>query len=389
MSGFWQIRMEPEDEEKTAFVTRFGSYQYRVLPMGLNNSPSTFQRVMTNVLGDMIDDFVLVYLDDFAVFSNDHNQHQEHLRRVFQALREANLYLNTKKCVIGQDSITFLGHQVSKNHLGVEEAKIAALKEWHMPRTRTELGFLNFYRGFLKDFARIATPLTNLLCTSDKQPTASLQIGQKERTAFNVLRDKLTHAPVLIMPHEGVPFVLTTDASDTAVGAVLEQDITGKGMQPVAFFSKRLSTADANYHPRDLELLAQVVAMEHWRTYLLGNKFTLRTDHQSLITLDSQELKSGRVARWAERMSAYEYVVEYIRGADNRADALSRPTTDGKELTHKGHDTDQESQAQPVGVTHTWSAALDMDNEAQLAELRTANYFKDIMAALEHPETTA
>ena len=371
--GFWQMRVDPDDEEKTAFVTPFGSFQFRVLPMGLSNAPSSFQRLMQHVFKDFLDIFVCVYLDDIVIFSNTVEEHRDHVRLVLEALRKHQLLLNASKCLFGVSSVVFLGHAVTHNHIGIEDAKVQAVRDWPMPRTRQDirrfLGFANFSRRFVKGFALIATPLTDALADVTTQVFPGLNNGQQ--FAFRRLRASLISAPVLLLPQRHVPFSVIVDASDEAVGAILQQDI-GKGLQPVCYFSKRLSSAERNYSIRDKELLAQVLAVEHWRVYLAGQPFTLFTDHLSLASLDRQELRSPRLARWAQRLAEFDFTVKYVKGEANAADGLSRIPVNA---------------ATSISMPATVSAPIADAEELQ--ELRKEAYFRDILDALQTPPLTS
>ena len=327
-SGFWQLRLHPDSEAATAFSTPDGHFQWRVMPMGLCNAPSTFQRTMQKVLGHLMqgaDQCVLVYLDDLLVFSKNLNDHCRHLQSVLAALRLHSLRLKASKCTFATPSVSFLGHNIQPNALSVEEAKVNTLRQWPTPKTRVQLqaflGFCNFYRHFIASFAHIAAPLTDLLKGAGApSPSSPLQFTDAHLSAFKILKDKLCSAPVLTLPTPHRPFVLHVDASDTAVGAVLEQD-----GHPVAFASKKLSTAETNYPIREKELYAQVFGCEHFRVYLQGGPpFMILTDHASLETFDTQLLRTGRLARWVERLALYNYKVVYRAGKNNIADALSR-----------------------------------------------------------------
>ena len=379
-SGFWQMRVDPADEHKTAFVTPLGSFQFKVLPMGLSNAPSSFQRLMQHVLKDFLDIFVAVYLDDIVIYSKSVEDHRDHVRQVLLALRKHNLFLNAAKCVFGVPAISFLGHKVGHNSLGMEEEKVEAVKHWKMPRTRADirsfLGFANFSRRFVPAFAKIATPLTDAL--AEDAPRTFTGLSGAQQFAFRRLKELLTTAPVLLMPQRDRPFTVSVDASDEAVGAILQQDI-GSGLQPVAYMSKRLSSAERNYSIRDKELLAQVVAIEHWRVYLAGRPFSLLTDHESLASLDQQELRSGRLARWAQRMSEFEFSVHYIKGELNAADGLSRlhPSSPTAPSTAQG--------VAATAISHPTSLASPFPAAEELTELRKETYFKRVLEALEQP----
>jgi hypothetical protein len=297
--------------------------------MGMANAPATFQRAMNSMLGHLTrgpDACVLVYLDDLLVYSRSEEEHAAHLRLVFAALQQHKILLHPEKCSFGVREVVFLGHTISPNRVGVEAEKVAALANWAMPRTRVDIqrfvGFCNFYRAFIQDFAEIAEPLTTLLQGEHAGPATRLEIEPSHRTAFHALKQRLMSAPVLAIPNPSVGFSVSCDASDKCVGAVLEQE-----GHPIAFFSKKLNAAELNYPVREKELLAQVTALEHWRVYLAGGQaVTVYTDHHSLVDFSAQELRSGRLARWAERLEDFHIRVVYRRGELNVADALSRAT---------------------------------------------------------------
>lgn len=369
-SGYWQVRMKEEDEHKTSFTTPFGTYQFRVLPMGLTNAPSTFQRVMERMLSPYLRKFVLVYLDDLLIYSNNEEEHLQHLEAVLTTLRQHKFFLNKEKCDIAQISVIFLGHTVGKGTVGVEEEKVRAMRNWAVPKTRTEvqrfLGFANFYRRFLRDFAHVAAPLTDSLRGSEEGPFV---MTDEARAAFRIIRDKLCQAPTLAMPRPDLPFTLTVDASDKAVAAVLQQD-QGRGLQLVACASQRFDETAANYPIRDKEFYAQVFGIEHFRTYLMGNHFTLQTDHESLkgLATGSQQI-TGRLARWVERLQDYHFTVEYIKGENNVADGLTR--CGGEEQ-----------------VAAVVSKAQVVRPEWGVAQLREEPYFSEIIQALEGQQPT-
>lgn len=379
-SGYFQLRVEPADEEKTAFVTRFGTFQFRVLPMGMANAPSTFQRAMQQVFGELVDTSVLIYLDDILIFSKTVQQHVEHLREVLRRLRQHQFLLAPSKCVVGQPSVVFLGHQVSAEAVAVEDAKVEAIRQWPRPKNRTDvqrfLGFANFYRNFVPRFADIAAPLTSLL-RKDAQPFV---LGDAGRAAFHILKAKLMNAPVLAMPRQGVPFVVTVDASDIAVGAVLEQEDARGLRHPVAYASKALTAAEKNYAIRDKELLAQVYALEHWRVYLLGARFEVVTDHASLRTLDEQDLKTARIARWVARLQDYDYGVTYTKGRDNIADALSRLPSRSAE-DGGASSLQQPEVAAPVRVAV--EAQVQARDKERVQQLHGDKYFGPIVELLQ------
>ena len=323
--GFFQIRLAESDIEKTAFRTRFGSYEYTVLPMGLCNAPSTFMAMMNDTFRDLLDKSVLCFLDDILIFSKTREEHIAHVREVLTRLRKAQLYGKLSKCEFMRDEVEFLGHRLGKDGLAVSPDKVAAVRDWpalkNVKDVRSFLGLAGFYRRFVKDFSKVALPLTEL--THEK---VAWEWGALQQESFAALKSALCSAPVLVLPDPSLPYVLNCDACDYAIGATLQQD-HGNGLQPVAFRSKKLSPAERNYDTREKEFMALVDACSHWRHYLHSDQpFTLLTDHDSLKYHKTMPNLSGRLARWIEKMSEFEpYTIQHIAGAKNVvADALSR-----------------------------------------------------------------
>ena len=323
-NGFHQIAIQPGDREKTAFRTRFGHFEYTVLPMGLCNAPGTFMQLMNQTFADMLDKSVLCFLDDILIFSRTEEEHMQHLRTVLTRLRDQDLYVKSSKCAFMQREVSFLGHRIGADGLRVAPDKIGAVRQWPQPSSVTEvrsfLGLANFYRRFVRDYSRIALPLTEL--TKD---TVKWQWGAEQQKAFDALKAALCSPPVLLVPDQSKPFVLNCDACKYAIGATLQQD-HGNGLQPVAYFSAKMSDAERNYDVREQEFMALMRACSHWRHYLHGMQpFTLLTDHDSLKYHKSMPNLSGRLARWVEKMAEFDYKLSHIPGKDNVvADALSR-----------------------------------------------------------------
>jgi RNase H-like domain found in reverse transcriptase/Reverse transcriptase (RNA-dependent DNA polymerase)/Integrase zinc binding domain/Chromo (CHRromatin Organisation MOdifier) domain len=323
-NGFHQIAIRPEDREKTAFRTRFGHFEYTVLPMGLCNAPGTFMQLMNQTFADLLDKHVLCFLDDILIFSRTEEEHLRHLRTVLTRLRDQELYVKPSKCAFMQREVAFLGHRIGADGLRVAPDKISAVQQWPQPRSVTDvrsfLGLANFYRRFVRDYSRIALPLTEL--TKD---TMTWQWGAEQQQAFDALKAALCAPPVLLVPDQSKPFVLNCDACKYAIGATLQQD-HGNGLQPVAYFSAKMSDAERNYDVREQEFMALMRACLHWRHYLHGTQpFTLLTDHDSLKYHKSMPNLSGRLARWVEKMAEFDYKLQHIPGKDNVvADALSR-----------------------------------------------------------------
>ena len=329
-SGYHQIRMKLGDEWKTAFKTKFGLYEWLVMPFGLTNAPSTFMRLMNEVLRSFIGRFVVVYFDDILIYSRSLEEHLDHLRAVFNALRDAHLFGNLEKCTFCTDRVSFLGYVVTPQGIEVDQAKVEAIHSWPVPCTVTQvrsfLGLAGFYRRFVKDFSTIAAPLHEL---TKKGATFTWAAAQQD--AFNTLKDKLTHAPLLQLPDFNKTFELECDASGIGLGGVLLQE--GK---PVAYFSEKLSGPSLNYSTYDKELLALVRTLETWQHYLWPKEFVIHSDHESLKHIRSQAKLNRRHAKWVEFIESFPYVIKHKKGKENIiADALSRRYTMLSQLDFK------------------------------------------------------
>ncbi|CAI7810412.1 unnamed protein product [Closterium sp. NIES-53] len=285
-SGYWQIKMADNSIHKTAFRTRYGSYEYLVMPFGLCNAPATFQAEMNHILWPLLDENVVVYLDDILIYSKNMKEHVEHLRKVFEILRKNKFYVKLSKSDFTLKKVQFLGHMVSAEGVHVDPRKIEAVKKWKVPENMKELqqflGFTNHYNRFVPQYAKIEAPLTDLL-----KKDAPFKWDTPHQQAMEQLQTALTTAPVLILPDPEKDYVVEADASDQAVGAVLMQD-HGSGLQPIAYLSKKLHGAELNYPIHDKEALAIVVAFKAWRCYLEGAKTIVYTDQCSLKYLKSQ-----------------------------------------------------------------------------------------------------
>ena len=323
-TGFHQIRIADEDIEKTAFRTRYGSFEYLVLPMGLCNAPGTFMQLMNDTFRDMLDKSVLVFLDDILVFSRTKEEHIAHLREVLLRLRKQQLYAKRSKCEFLKAEVEFLGHRIGAAGLSVSQDKVQAVRDWPTPNNvhdvRSFLGLAGFYRRFVRDYSKIALPLTELTKTTN--PWAW---DQPQRCAFDALKKALCSTPVLLIADPIRPYTLSCDACQYAIGATLQQD-HGNGLQPVAFMSRKLKAAELNWDTREKEFFALVSACSHWRQYLHNEEpFKLLSDHDSLKYHKTMPNLSGRLARWIERMAEFDYTIEHIAGVKNVvADALSR-----------------------------------------------------------------
>ena len=326
-SGFWQIPLEESSKAKTAFSTPDGGhYQFEVLPFGLCNAPATFERLMELVLQGLRWEQCLVFLDDIIVFGANFQQTLKRLKHVFQRLRAANLKLKSSKCHFFQEEVHFLGHVVSAQGVRPDPRKIVAVSEWPTPRklrdVRSFLGLASYYRKFIERFSKIASPLTALT-----EKNKRFVWDEDCARAFQTLKDALVNAPILDYPSPDLhcKYILDTDASEYAVGACLSQVIDGTE-KVIAYASKTLSGPQRRYCVTYRELLAVIIFTQHFRHYLLGRKFLIRTDHASLRWLDNfRDIDHGMVARWITRLSEFDYSIEHRKGAQHgNADGLSR-----------------------------------------------------------------
>jgi len=322
-SGYWQVLMDPKSKEKTAFTTPYGLYQFRVMPFGLCNAPATFQRLMERVLSGLHWTACLVYLDDIIIFSKTVEQHLALLRDVFSRLRQAGLKIKPSKCHLLQTSVHYLGHVVSAKGIETDPGKVKCVSNWPVPTTSKELssflGLASYYRRFIKNFAHVAAPLHALI-----HKGKSWQWSAECTEAFFELKKRLISAPVLMLPDFSKSFVLDTDASGEGLGAVLSQIINGKE-HVISYASRTLSHTEKRYCATRREMLALVWGSRHFRPYLYGRKFLLRTDHNSLCWLHNFKEPEGQVARWLETMAEFQYEVIHRPGKQHsNADSLSR-----------------------------------------------------------------
>ena len=335
LSGFHQVRMAPEDRHKTAFTSPFGTYSFEVMPLGLKNASKTFQRMVESVLREHIGISVIVFIDDILVFSKTLEEHQKHLTEVLEKLKQNKLYLKPKKCEFFRDKVSFLGHVVSFNKVEMDPKKIQIVKDWGELTTKKDvqrfLGFANFYRRFIENFAKIADPLYKQLVKTKNN--AKVTPTDESRQAQQRLIDMITASPILTIFDSAREQKVVTDASQEAIAAVLMQQGDDKAWHPVEFQSRALDgdktarTGEYNYAPRDLELCAISYALQKFRSYLAGNKFTVVSDHKSLAVLEDSKINSGRLARILEQLSEFDFKIEYSKGTSSIitvVDALSR-----------------------------------------------------------------
>ena len=323
-SAYNQIPVKKEDIPKTAFATQCGFYEYTTMPFGLSNAPATFQRVMEIALSGLQWQTCLIYLDDVIIFGKDFDEHLSRLKEVFECIRSAGLKLKPVKCHLFQHEVPFLGHVISPAGVLPNLDNVKKITKWPTPENVTDvrafLGLGNYYRRFIKDFAQIAEPLIDLTRKNHK-----FVWTEKCQSAFEKIKDALVSPEIMAYPlNSGAQFILDTDACDFSIGAVLSQLQDGQE-RVVAYGSKSLSKAERNYCVTDRELLAVRFFVEHYKHYLLGQKFTVRSDHQALKWLFSLKDPKSRIARWIEDLSAYDFEIQYRPGKKHgNADSMSR-----------------------------------------------------------------
>ncbi|GJT56335.1 RNA-directed DNA polymerase [Tanacetum coccineum] len=310
--------MRPRDEWKTAFKTLDGLYEWMVMPFGLSNAPSTFMRLMNQVFKPFIGHFIVVYFDDILIYSSSLEQHLSHLRQIFSVLRARKLYANGKKCHFFVTEVTFLGYIVTGSGIKIDPTKFEAIISWTTPSTihdiRSFHGLASFYRRFIQNFSSIIAPLTE--CMKGGRFTWTSEAAK----AFDILKAKVTEAPVLALPNFDEVFQVECDASGVGIGGVLSQN-----QRPIAFFSEKLNDARRKYSTYDKEFYAIVRSLDTWRHYLLSNKFVLFSDHEALKFINGQHKLKSRHAKWVEFIQAFSFVIRHKVGSNNQvADALSR-----------------------------------------------------------------
>ncbi|CAA0823405.1 Uncharacterized mitochondrial protein AtMg00860, partial [Striga hermonthica] len=318
-SGYHQLKIKESDIPKTAFRTRYGHYEFIVIPFGLSNAPAVFMDLMNRIFHPYLDQFVIVFIDDILIYSKSQKEHEEHLRVVLETLRREKLYAKFSKCESWLQRVAFLGHVITQAGIEVDPSKVAAVQNWSTPKSPSEvrsfLGLAGYYRRFIEGFSKIALPLSQLTRKSVK-----FEWTDRCESCFQELKKRLTSAPVLTIPDPSRSFTIFSDASRQGLGCVLMQE-----GQVIAYASRQLKPHEQNYSTRDLELATVVHALKIWRHYLYGGRCEIFTDHKSLQYIFTQNELNMRQRRWLELVKDYDCTIQYHPGKANVvADALSR-----------------------------------------------------------------
>ena len=360
--------MDPESRAKTAFSTPFAHLEFTRMPFGLKNAPATFQRLMDHVLSGLQGIELFVYMDDIVIYGKSLEDHSNKLRALLGRLKEAGLTLQPEKCHFLKKQIAYLGHVISEDGLKPDSGKIEAVKNFPIPKRRKNikqfLGLVGYYRRFIPEFAKIAKPLNLLL-----KGGVPFKWTEIQQSAFEKLRDIICSVHLLQYPDFSKPFVVTTDASNYALGAILSQGEVGQDL-PIAYASRTLNDAEIKYFTTEKELLAIVFAVQHFRPYLYGRKFILVTDLLGCVTIWLHNLKdpNSRLGRWKMKLSEYEYEIVYKPGKSNaNADALSRNPYDKE-------NKDRETSKSPTSDDRV---VISADSRTSIMRMESTRVFDD------------
>jgi hypothetical protein len=319
-SGYYQIRIAKGDEENTTCRTRYGSYKFLVMPFGLTNAPTTFCTLMNDIFQEWLDDFVVVYIDDILIYSGSLEEHAEHLRKVFQRLRENKLYAKFEKCKFGVTEVDFLGHRITQEGLKMDDHKVKAIVDWEPPKLvpalRSFLGLASYYRKFIKNFVKIVVPLTNLL----KKSVVTYEWEGACDETFETLKGILVKVLVLKLPDFDKVFEIHFDACDFAIRGVLVQE-----GRPVAFESKKLSETERRWPTHEKEMWVIIHCLKTWGHYIGSKDVVMWTDNVTLKYFATQPKLSSKQVRWQDTVALFNVDIRHKPEKDNVVpDALSR-----------------------------------------------------------------
>jgi hypothetical protein len=318
-SGYRQVRIREEYIRKTAFRTRYGHYEFTVVPFGLSNAPAVFMCLMNGLFREYLDKFFIVVLDDILIYYNSEEDHEHYLRMVMQVSREHQLYAKLRKCSFYEKQIHYLGHIISKDGITVDPEKIEAIIDWSTPKNVTEvrsfMGFAGYYKRFIEGFSKIAHPNTSL-----QRKGVKFQWTLDCENSLQHLKQLLTSAPILRIANPNEDFIVCTYACNEGLGGVLSQN----GFV-ICYELRKLKEHERHYATDDLDLASIVHALKKWIHYLMGKRFELRTDHNGMKYLFDQPTLNARKTRWLEFLSEYDFDIKHIKGKENKVvDALRR-----------------------------------------------------------------
>nr|GEV45170.1 reverse transcriptase domain-containing protein [Tanacetum cinerariifolium] len=385
-SGYFQIPIDPQDQKKTTFTCPYGTFAYRRMPFGLCNAPGTFQRCMMSIFHDMIEKMMEVFMDDFSVFGDSFSSCLTNLDKVLNRCEETNLVLNWEKCHFMCNEGIVLGHKIYKSGIEVDRSKVDVIAKLPYPTTvkgvRSFLGHVGFYRRFIRDFSKIARPMTHLL----KKETPFV-FSKECIDAFNTLKKKLTEAPILVVPDWNLPFELMCDASDYVIGKVLGQRKT-KHFQPIHYASKMMTEAQIHYTTTEKEMLAVVYVFEKFQPYLVLSKSIVYTDHSALKYLLNKQDAKQWLLRWVLLLQEFDITILDKKGSENlAADHLSRLENPHQDVL-ENKDINENFPLETLGslTSHSTSWFADIANfhagnfiKKGLTSQQKKKFFKDLL----------
>ncbi|KAH9246801.1 hypothetical protein BASA81_015650 [Batrachochytrium salamandrivorans] len=342
------LRIRKGDEPKTSFITKYGQFEFLVMPFGLANAPAQFQRMMNSLFREMNGKYVLVYLDDIVIYSSNMAEHKVHVRNVFKVLSDNRLFCRAEKCHFYQTEIKYLGYIISSSGVSMDPSKIKAVQEWPAPRKVRDLqvflGFTNFYRALVHDYSNMTCHMTKLF----KKDTLFIW-GPEQQTSFENLKTAFANSTLLLHPDDSRPFILETDASDYAISGILSQYDENEVLRPIAFYARQMNSAERNYEIYDKELLAVVESFKHWRHFLQGglHAVTVLCDHKNLEYFMSTKKLTRRQARLVSSDLPSTTLPLHI-GLENSMDVQTLCPDD---TTYKGEDDTSNFQTNPLDPT--------------------------------------
>ncbi|CAF1030452.1 unnamed protein product [Brachionus calyciflorus] len=368
--GFLQVPLAEEDKEKTSFIANHNLYQFKVMPFGLCNAPSTFQRLMDTLLRNLTWKYCLVYLDDVIVYSKDFKSHMDRLELILSKFEKAGLKLKPSKCCFVMNQVNYLGYVISGDGLLPDAAKTKSIANMGTPKSKEELkrflGMLSYYRRFIPNFSTTAACLFEL--TKDK---IVFSWSKEADVAFKTLKDQLLKSPLLIYPNFKNGFAIYTDASGVGIGAVLTQVIDGK-IHPVAYASRQLSACERNYSTSEREMLAIVWAAKHFQSYIYGRHVKFFTDHKPLSTLVKSKQPNGRLYKLLLKLQDLDYTIIYCPGKQNTlADLLSRLNAESE--------TQAKVATLDVNLNIEWDYEQDNDRDFALVKMAVRSKDQNIL----------